>query len=146
MKNCLTLSVFAAILFMTGCSDTPPGGPGAADNNNANSKVATPEQTFRLDLPTTEQSIKQGEKKEFTLGIKRGKNFDQDVRIEFRELPAGLKATPSAGIFGKGQDKVNASMEAAADAALGHHTFNVVAIPQSGEQTIGVMKVEIKKP
>lgn len=145
MKNCLAGLFLVAVMVMTGCNDSPPGGPGATDENRDRTAF-TPEFTFRLDVPNLEATLLQGEKKDVTIGIRRGTNFDQDVRLEFKELPQGLKAIPAKAVLGKGDKDVQVTLEAAADAALGHHTFNVVAIPQSGEQALALMKVEIKKP
>jgi hypothetical protein len=45
--------------------------------------------TTRLTWPSPLQSVKQGESKEVTIGIKRGTNFSQDVGLRFVDLPTG---------------------------------------------------------
>src|SRR5262249_11004467 len=104
----------------------------------------TPENSFKLDLPNLETSVKQGEKKTVTVGISRGKNFNQDVKLDFG-LPPGLKMSPASPVIKAGDKNVEVSFEAAKDAALGHHTINVTGTPATGDKGASTLKIEVKK-
>ena len=46
--------------------------------------------TFNLSMPLMSTTLHQGESKEVAVGIKRGKNFDEDVTLKFAEGPQGV--------------------------------------------------------
>ena len=97
MKNWCIGLLSVAVLAMVGCQDkSTTGGPGATGGSNRDKPlVGQADNTFTLDAPNLETNIKQGETKAITLGISRGKNFDQDVALELGQLPKGIKATPA---------------------------------------------------
>jgi len=130
------------LLLCTGCNQSSsPGGPGA---NNKQPVVGQGENTFKLEAPATETNIKQGESKTVNLSVSRGKNFAQDVKIETSELPKGVKITPSEPMIKAGDKEAKLTIEAAADAALGHHTVTVWAVPTEGAKTSVNLKLEVK--
>ena len=55
-----------------------------------------------------------GETKEVTLGIKRGKNFDQDVNVKLDGLPKGVTAEPAQDRLGVAADAERAVDDACA--------------------------------
>ena len=154
------MKVLRALLFLVpvccflGCNESKPGGPNAnkpAADKTISDKVhdagmGTGENTFKISLPTFETGLKQGEKKEVKVGISRGKNFDQDVNLDFGKLPTGVTATPAKPTIKKGDKDAEVTFEAAKDAPLGDHTVTVTATPHEGAATTGEMKIGIKKP
>lgn len=163
-----SLCVFAVVAIV-GCNQTPPGGPGAdKDKNkptgtgtgptgtktdtakrdtNGDKTVGTPDNAFKLSLPATGTTIKQGEKETVTIGISRGKNFDQDVKLDFSGAPDGVKITPADGTLKASEKDEKVTIDAAKDAALGDHTITVKGTPaKSGEATTGSFKITVKKP
>lgn len=144
MKRLLAAIVVAAI-GTAGCNQGSSGGPGATKHDNKPT-VGTAENTFTLSVPhLTSTSLKQGESKVVDIGIKRGKNFDQDVALKFEDLPKGVTADPSSPSIKHGQDDVKVTFKAADDAALGDFTVKVVGHPSTGEDASNTIKLTVNK-
>jgi len=137
------------VLFVVGCeSKSPPGGPGATGTTKSDSgaRISTPENAFRLEIPSLETSIAQGESKTITVGLSRGKNFDQDVKLDIGQLPQGVKIAPANPELKASDKNVQITIEAAKDAALGHHTITLTGSPsREGAKTTATLKIEVKK-
>jgi uncharacterized membrane protein len=141
MIGCLTAGLIAVI----GCeSKSPPGGPGVNDDNQ-NSHVSTPDNTFRVSVPSA--TLKQGETKAVTVSIKRGTSFDQDVMLEVENAPQGVTFKFDDPAIKASAAETHLTIEASKDAALGEHKIMISAKPaRSGAATETELKVEIKKP
>jgi uncharacterized membrane protein len=141
MTRSITALVGVALIAI-GCNQSsPPGGPGA---NKQQPAVGQGDNTFKLNAPVTETSIKQGETKEATLSISRGKNFTEDVKVEFSELPKGVTIMPATPSIKASDKDAKLTIEAAKDAALGHHVITVWGTPTQGEKTSVSLKIEVK--
>jgi uncharacterized membrane protein len=100
-----------------------------------------------IDVPNLETTLKQGETKTITIGIERGKNFDQDVKLEFANLPPGVKVEPMNPTIPASEKNDQIKLEAAPDAALGEHTITVTGKPaHEGAATSATLKIQVKKP
>lgn len=122
------------------------GDAAASADKSASDGVGDPDNTFRLDLPNLATSIKQGETQVVTIGISRENNFDQDVNLEFVDLPAGVTIDPESPVLKKGDEDAKINVTAAADAALGDHTVKVMGKPASGATATNELKLTIEKP
>ena len=144
-KRILTVALLAVI--GTGCGQNSPGGPGAktSDNKDNTPIVGTAEQAFMLSGPTLSTSIKQGESKVITIGIKRGKNFSQDVSLKFLGLPTGVSVDPSSPAIKHGEEEVKLTLKAAADAAVGDFTAKIVGHPATGADATSDFKFSVAK-
>jgi uncharacterized membrane protein len=107
--------------------------------------VSTPDNAFELKLPGS-TGINQGETKTVTVSISRGKNFDQDVKLDFSGAPTGVKVTSANSSLKASEKSVDVTIAAAADASLGEHTIKVTGTPGTGSGTSGEFKINIKKP
>jgi uncharacterized membrane protein len=151
MRSLHTSLALLAMATILGCGETTkPGGPGATkpkENKTVGEKtgVTTTENTFELKLPGS-TSINQGETKVVTVSINRGKNFDQDVKLDFAGVPTGVKVTPANPSLKASEKSVDVTIAAAADAALGEHTIKVAGAPGTGSATSGELKITVKKP
>ncbi|WP_040591641.1 COG1470 family protein [Schlesneria paludicola] len=128
-----------ALLAASGCMQGTSGGPGAqtppaSQPHSANKPVITesekpalsqPRDTFSLRLPILSTSLKQGESKSVTISIQRGTDFDQDVTLNFSNMPSGVTLSPAAPMITKEEKETKVSVLAAEDAALGDFTVNV---------------------
>lgn len=132
---------------MIGCSgQSPAGGPGASKNSEGAVRVTQAENTFELDVPNAETDIKQGQAQTVRIGINRGKQFDQDVKLEFAGAPKGVKVTPATPVAKPEMKEVAVTIEAAPDAPLGEFKLTVTGTPaREGLPTTGDFKVEIHK-
>jgi len=167
MKSlCASLVMAALVGLVIGCDDPNPprtggpgaeqsrdnntGGPGAnqqARNDNPLRNLGVPDNAFKLDPPNLETNINQGERKNVEIGINRGNNFDQDVRLSFENLPKGVKVEPASPVIKAGDKSANVMVEVAKDAAVGHHTITVKGkLMKEGPEATNTFKIEVKKP
>ena len=148
MKKLLNCMFAAAVAALLGCHDanTTSGGPGAPAANQNRPSVTQADNSFELKAPLLETTVKQGQSKTVTFGISRGKNFAQDVKVEFQDPPKGIKITPASGDFKAGMNELQVTIDAAPDAALGHHTINVIGTPATGAKATTTLKIEVAKP
>jgi len=103
MKSAFVSMAAVAMFVLVGCNSGTTGGPGAdkakaqekeSKTKKLQDKISQPEDTFSLDVPTLSTKLKQGESKVVTIGIKRGKNFDQNVKLKLDGVPTGVTADP----------------------------------------------------
>jgi uncharacterized membrane protein len=136
-------------MLTTGCNNgkSPPGGPGASNAKTGPMGALTlPENAFRLDPPNLATSIKQGESKNIRIGIDRGKNFDQDVKMEFAGAPKGVTVKPAGNELKAGDKEMVVTVDAAKDAALGEHAIAITGTPaKDGAKTSTSFKIDVKK-
>lgn len=146
MKKLLVcLSVLSLAAALVGCNTSgTPGGPGTTTRSST--QVSEPnEDTFTLSVPTLSTSIKQGEQKQATIGIKRGKNFDEDVALKFSGLPKGVTLEPANAMIKHSDKEANMTLKAADDAALGEFTIVVTGHPSKGADATNEFKIKVDK-
>jgi len=144
MKMTLTAVALAALVAFSGCDKGTSGGPGATKDKKGGT-VKQEENSFSMSTPTLSTKLKQGETKEVTVGIKRGKNFDQDVALKFDNVPAGVTIEPKEATIKKGDENAKVSVKAADDAAIGDFTVNVVGHPAKGDDAKSELKITVDK-
>ena len=149
MTRLMTAAVAAAVagLGLVGCDKGTPGGPGATGTGarSATTAVSTADDTFSLSTPTLSTHIKQGESKVVTIGIRRGKNFGQDVSLKQDGLPKGVTADPSSPSIKAGEEDAKVTFKAADDAALGDFTVKVTGHPGKGADASNEFKLTVDK-
>jgi uncharacterized membrane protein len=147
MKKLLTVAVLALPLAIGCDNQTTPGGPGATRPTSTTKApmVGQAEDTFKLSAPTLSTHVTQGESKTATIGINRGKNFDQDVTLKFGELPKGVTIAPSNVVIKHGDKDAQVTITAAADAAIGDFTVPITGTPNKGAVGSTDMKVTVAK-
>lgn len=138
-----TLLALALGVAATGCDSGTPGGPGGKPADKP--VVGTADNAFTLSPPTLGTSLKQGEAKQVEIGIKRGKNFDQDVAVKFDAVPNGVTFDPASPTLKKGEESVKVSVKAADDAALGDFTVKVIGHPTTGPDASNDLKLSVSK-
>ena len=151
MKSTMVAVALAALVAFSGCNKGTTGGPGADKEKDSKSKldraknvVRQPEDTFNLTVPTFSTKIKQEESKEVTIGIKRGKNFDEDVALKLEGLPKGVTVEPAEPTIKHGDKDAKLTFKAAADAALGDFTVEVTGHPEKGGDATNKLKLTIQ--
>lgn len=146
MRHTLTSLVAAAMLALVACGDdSKPGGPGVTKPNGDKPIVGQTDNTFTLDVPNTSTDVVQGETKTITIDINRGTNFDQDVNIEFGDVPKGVTLEPKTPVLKHGEDNVKVTVTAAADAALGDFEVKVLGKPGTGPTATSTLKIGVSK-
>ena len=137
--------LFGALL--SGCNQGTPGGPGTtpAAANNKKSEVIQANDTFNLSADMLPTRIKQGERIDTSIGIKRGGNFDEDVAVKFTNVPTGVKLEPSSATIKHGATEVKFTLEASKDASLGDFTILVTGHPSKGADAEIPFKISVGK-
>ena len=107
--------------------------------------IALTDDAFTLSVPAMATRIKQSESRVVELGIKRGKNFGQDVAVKLDGLPKGVTADPSSPDIKAGQEEAKVTLRAADDAALGDFTVRVTGHPRTGADATNEFKLTIEK-
>jgi len=144
----LFVSLFVAAL---GCNQGNPGGPGVKPETTTTNPPTTvnkpisgeSDKTFTLSVPTLSTSIKQGETKDVTIGLSRGRNFDQDVTVELSGLPEGVTAEPANFQIKHDEKEATIKLHAGENAALGDFTVKVVGHPAQGADATNDLKLTV---
>jgi len=150
MKSLFNVLAIAVFAIAVGCNSGTPGGPGADKKDKSKmekveDKVRLAEDTFSLSVPTFSTKLKQGEEQELVIGIKRGKNFDEDVVLVFDDLPQGVTVDPASPTIKHGDEKAKVMLKAKDDAALGDHGIKLKGKPSKGKEATNEVKVTVSK-
>jgi hypothetical protein len=145
MKRFYAGLLVIALVALTGCGAGTPGGPGATYPTSKKPVVGHTEDTFTLDTPNLSAKVKQGEAKQIPIGIKAGKNFDEDVTLKFEDVPKGVTLEPASPVIKHGETKATLTLKVADDAALGDFTIKVNGIPTKGSAATNEFKITAEK-
>jgi hypothetical protein len=145
MKRLFPGLLVSALAVLAGCNQGTPGGPGATGTTTKKSAYEQANDTFNLKVPILATTLKQGERKAASIGIKRGKNFDEDVALKFAGMPKGLTLEPSSAIIKHGDEEAKFTLIASNDASLGDFTINVTGHPSKGADALIAFKIAVDK-
>jgi uncharacterized membrane protein len=98
---------------------------------------------FKIDVPTMDVKMKQGETQTITIKVERGESFKQDVTLAIT-AEKGLGIEP-AKVLVKASDKpeVVLTITVPKGAALGKYKISVTGKPTTGEPTTAKFKVKV---
>ncbi|ADB16368.1 hypothetical protein Psta_1693 [Pirellula staleyi DSM 6068] len=102
--------------------------------------------SFTISLPYLSTSLKQGETKEFVVGISRDKTFDEDVTLKFSEMPKGVTIDNEAPVIKRGESEAKLMLTGSEDAALGNFSIDVTGHPVTGADSVKQFKLSVVKP
>ncbi len=148
MKRSFAGLLVVALVAFAGCNwgtTGTPGGPAATNTSAKAPLYGQADDTFNLSVPILSTSLKQGETKEVSMGIKRGKNFDQDVTVKFDGLPTGVTIDPAGPVIKHGDTEAKVTLKAAGDASLGDFTVKVKGHPTKGGDGSTEFKITVVK-
>ena len=147
MKKSFACLLIAGLVAIAGCNNnSTPGGPGATSNKGDNKPVVgRADDTFTLDPPNLATKVKQGESRAVSIGIKRGKNFDQDVTLKFSDLPKGVALDPTSPVIKHGDTEAKLTLKAADDASLGDFAVKVTGHPTKGGDASNELRITVDK-
>lgn len=132
MQLSYTQFAVAVILAVAGCAQGTPGGPGTTGTAGESPVYGQADNTFNLSVPIMSSSLQQGEKEEATIGIKRGKNFDEDVALKFENVPKGITIAPANSMIKHGDSEARITFQAQDGAPLGDYKIKVIGHPTKG--------------
>jgi Skp family chaperone for outer membrane proteins len=141
MRLILTAIAIGVIALPLGCGRGTSGGPGATDPPTTPSVTGQAEDTFSLSVSNTK--INQGDTKNVTININRGRNFGQDVAVKVGNLPSGITLVPASPKIAHGDADTEFALTASRDAALGVFTISVTGQPTTGAAAVAEMKVTV---
>jgi hypothetical protein len=156
MKKEVSALFAALVIAAAGCNQGNPGGPGAQRETTTHPSTGTTtttnkpisgesDKTFTVSVPTLATSLDQGEDKDVTIGVRRGRNFDEDVTVELTGLPEGVTAEPAKFMINKSEQDVTVKMHADANAAVGDFTVKVTGHPAQGLDASNDLKLNVKE-
>ena len=145
MKHIFSVLLLGALVAAFGCNQGTSGGPGASLPDSEQATLGQTDNTFSLDTPMMSTKLTQGETVAVTIGITRGKNFDQDVTLMFNDLPKGVTVDPMEPVIKHGDADAKMTMKAADDAALGDFTIKLMGHPATGGAAEAEMSITVAK-
>ena len=143
MKRIITVLFLGALVAASGCDKSTSGGPGTSVPDSEQATVGLTDDTFSLDTPMMSTKLAQGEAVAVTIGIKRGKNIDQDVTLMFNDLPNGVSIDPMSPVILRSDMDAKVTVAAADDAALGDFTIKVMGHPTQGANATAELKITV---
>jgi hypothetical protein len=113
--------------------------------DTAGAAIGPEEGTFTLDVPNLATTLKQGESKAASIEIDRGENMDQDITLEFANVPTGVTLEPSKPVIKASETEADVMITASADAAVGDFTIQVNGSPQTGADATNEFKISVEE-
>lgn len=145
MKSSFAGLLALALVIVSGCNEGTPGGSGITNPHQKQPAYGEAENTFKLSVPRMSTTLHQGETKEVTIGIDRGKNFGGDVTLKFAEGPEGVTIDSASPIIKHGDTEAKVTLKATADASLGDFTVKVTGHPTMGPDATSEYKINVAK-
>jgi len=140
MKRLLPGFVMLMLAALTGCTQGTPGGPGTTDAAGKKPVFGQTDDTFNLSVPVMSSSLQQGAQTEATVGIKRAKNFDEDVALQFDDVPQSVTVEPANPVIKHGDTDAKITFHAGDEAPLGDFKVKITGHPTKG----GDAQIEFK--
>ncbi|MHB0946880.1 MAG: COG1470 family protein [Sedimentisphaerales bacterium] len=133
MKKVITIMVVLTLALATASkgADSPKGGSVGKGEG------------FKIDVPTFDVRLKQGETQSIAIKLQRGESFKQDVKLQIKAAK-GISIDP-AKVLVKSSDipEVQLAITIPNDAAIGDYVVNVIGTPETGELTSVEFKVKV---
>ncbi len=79
------------------------------------------------------------------IGIKRGKNFSEDVTLKFADGPKGVTLASASPVIMHGDTEAKVMLKATDDASLGDFTVKVTGHPAKGADATSEIKITVAK-
>ncbi len=151
MKRSFTAAIVMGLAAFAGCNRGTSGGPGASSPESTKHFYDSkhPDNSFTLSVPSSlplmSTSLKQGATAKVTIGINRGKSFEQDVALKFEGLPMGVMIDQAGAKIPHDKSETELTFTAADDAALGEFEIKVAGHPSSGADATNTFKITVNK-
>jgi uncharacterized membrane protein len=136
MKKLITITAVLTLVLaaISSGTDSPKGGSVVKGEG------------FKIDVPTFDVKVKQGETQSITFKLQRGESFKQDVKLEI-EVADGISIDPSKVLIKSSDNpEVQFTITAPQDAALGDYIISVTGTPGTGESASVEFKVKVVTP
>jgi uncharacterized membrane protein len=137
MKKVIMIVVTLALVTISGCYSNSEKGGSVGKGEG-----------FKIDVPTFDTKVKQGEIQTVTIKLQRGESFKQDVKLEI-EAAKGISIDPAKVLVkasGKPDVQLKITITVPKKAALGDYIISVTGTPTTGEPTSVEFKVKVIAP
>jgi hypothetical protein len=145
MKRSFAVLLATGLVACPGCNQSTPGGQGVTNPPHMRPVYGEAENTFNLSVPRLSTTLHQGETKDASIGIERGKNFDGDVTLKFADGPKGVTLDSANPFIKHGDTEAKVTLKATDDAALGDFTIKVTGHPTKGVDATNEFKITVVK-
>ncbi|MDR3632874.1 MAG: hypothetical protein P4L84_03505 [Isosphaeraceae bacterium] len=147
MKQTLAtrLIMALAVVALSGCNQGTAGGPGVTSPSQKQPAYGEADNTFNLSVPPMSTTLQQGGEQEVSIGIKRGRNFSEDVRLKVAEGPKGVTIESVQPVIKHGDTETKLKLKADADASLGDFTVKVTGHPTRGADASNDVQFTVAK-
>jgi uncharacterized membrane protein len=145
MKRSFAGVLLMSLVALTGCNRGTSGGPGVTNPPRNQPVYGQADDTFNLSVPLMSTTLHQGESKEVSVGIKRGKNFEEDVTLNVAEGPKGVTIVSAHPLIKHGDTEAKLTFTASDDASLGDFTVKVTGHPTKGGNASIDFKITVAK-
>ncbi len=145
MRGSFTSLLMMTMVVCSGCGQAVPGGPGVTKPSQRQPAYGEADNTFNLSVPHMSTTLHQGESKEVSIGIDRGKNFEEDVTLTFADGPKGVTLDSAKPIIMHGATEAKVTVKATTDASLGDFTVKVTGHPTKGANATNEVKITVAK-
>jgi hypothetical protein len=145
MRTSFGAFLAAVLVTLSGCNEGTPGGAGVTNPGRTPPTVGQAENTFKLNVPFLATTLKQGESKDLTIGIDRGKNFEGDVSLVFDDPPKGVTINSAKPVIQHGDTEAKVTLKASSDAALGDFSVKVKGHPSKGPDATSELRISVVK-
>jgi hypothetical protein len=140
MNKLAIMALCTSLAASVGCTQGKPGGPGT---DGAAPAYGQSENTFNLSVPMLSSKLQQGSELPATIGIKRAKNFDDDVSLQFSDIPKGVTIEPASPVITRGSADAPFVIKANDEAVVGEYQIKVVGKPSKGGDAEIVFKLSV---
>jgi hypothetical protein len=146
VKRSIVGLLVAALVAFAGCSNNgTPGGPGATGKDAKKPLYGQADNTFNLSVPGGSTTLQAGEAKDVTIGIKRGKNLDEDVTLTLTDVPTGVTVEPASPVIKRGDTEATFTFKAGDEAPAGDFTVKVTGHPTKGADASNEFKLTVSQ-
>ncbi len=140
MKSTFAGFALVALTALAGCSQGTPGGPGTTDKAPTYGQA---NDTFNLSVPLKTSTVQQGKQTETMIGVKRGKNFDEDISLRFTDIPPGVTIEPGSMMIKHGDSDAKFTFKAGDNAPIGDFLIKITGHPTKGSDAEVEYKLKI---
>lgn len=106
--------------------------------------TVAPKDSFTLQV-TGLPPLKQGASQTLSIVVQREKTFDQEIALDFGDLPTGVTIEPQTSTIPRGTQSAEIQFTATDDAALGTFDIRVTGHPDSGADASNEFKIHVVK-
>ncbi|AGA27180.1 hypothetical protein [Singulisphaera acidiphila] len=146
MKHAWIAVLVPALVALAGCNQDIPQGQGVI-TTLPRKPLAYGEAdiTFNRSVPRMSTPLHQGEAKDVSTAIERGRSFEGDVTFQFTDNPPGVTLDSVLPVIKNGDTLAKFTLEPQSDASPGDFTIKVTGHGSKGADAAVPLKASVPK-